>query len=293
MKVNPYQSAKRGEKIRRQKKLKRIIKISIFALVIIFLIYITNAKFLRVQKIVVNEVQYSDRNEIELSVKESLDGRYFGLFSRANVLLLPRNKIYREIKSKFPSIKNVNLDLNGLTEINVEMNEYKAGSLWCDIPVTPSKVLTHEDVTQDSDIPQVVSDVSRANCYFMNEDGVIFAKTKYDPNSDVLKTFGKIVSDPIRQTYTDKKTFENLVEFTKLLRRINLSSDEIWTTNGSVYAFVTKENVKIYVESDSDPSKNFENLETVIKRDAINQAQMSNIDYIDLRFGNRVFYKLK
>jgi cell division septal protein FtsQ len=273
--------------------LNRIIKIFILILSVVFLIYITNANFFRIQKIVVNEVEYSDRNEIELSIKESMEGRYFGLFAKSNIFILPRKKIYREVQNKFPSVKNINLDLKGLTEISVELEEYKAGSLWCDIPVTPASGLVHEDGTRDSDIPQVVSDVSKASCYFMNEEGIIFAKTSYDSNPDIIKTFGKIISDPVRQSYTDKKTFENLVEFTKLLRRINLSSDEIWTTNGAVYAFVTKENVKIYVEADSDPAKNFENLETVIKRDAINQAQMSNIDYIDLRFGNRIFYKLK
>ena len=122
---------------------------------------------------------------------------------------------------------------------------------------------------------------------------MVFAKAEYDKNSDVIKAFGFIKSDPLKQNFSNEKTFKNLVEFVKLLRRLNITADEIWTNDGEVYAIVTKEKVKLYVDGGGDILEIFDNLETVIKRDAINQAQFANIDYIDLRFGNRVFYKLK
>lgn len=296
MQSNPFQSQKFREKKKKQKKIKQILIISISLVCLIFLIYITNASFLRVQRIVVNDVQYSNRNDIELAIKNQIDSRYFGLFAKSNIFILPRNKIYREIKNNYPSIKSIDLDITGLTEISVELGEYTANAIWCDVPVTPVILSTPTETEGEkvsSSMPQVVSNFSSANCFFLNDSGVVFAKTDYDNNSDVVKTFGFITSDPIRKNYADKDTFLNLVEFTKLLRRLNIVADQVWTTDGEIYAVVTTDKVKIYIDGESNILEIFDNLETVIKRDAINQAQFGNIDYIDLRFGNRVFYKLK
>ncbi len=299
MQTNPYQSAKLRDKKRKQKKLKNILIISVSIFIFSLVVYLLNANFLSIQQIIVDDVEFSNRNEIELTIKEKIEGRYLGMFSRSNALIFSRTKIAREIKTKFPSIKDVDVDLKGLTTIRVELEEYVSTALWCDVPVTPANTLTHdvnEDGTEEekvSVIPQTLSSFSNANCFFVNDEGTIFSPTKFDSNSDVIKTFGKITSDPIRQSYADKKTFQELIEFSKLLRRLNIVADQIWTTNGEVYAFVTKEKVKIYIDSESDVVSMFDNLDTVMKRDAINQAQFSNIDYIDLRFGNRVFYKLK
>lgn len=295
MQVNPYQSSRLRDKKRRQKRIKNILIISAVIFILSLVIYLTNASFLQIQQINVDEVQYSNRQDIELKIKEQLEGRFMGIFSLSNAIVFSRARISREIKNNFPSIKKVDVDLKGFSTIRVELEEYVSFALWCDIPVTPAQTLIHDEEGNEktSVIPQVVNSFNNANCFYMNEDGIIFAPAKYDSNTDIIKTFGKIASDPLRQSYSDKKTFKNLIEFSKLLRRLNIISDEIWTTNGEVYAFVTKENVKIYIDSKTDVTNLFDNLDTVIKRDAINQAQFLNIDYIDLRFGNRVFYKLK
>lgn len=296
MNANLYQSSKRHAKRRKQRKIRLILRITILAVIVLFLIYITNANFLRIQKIIVNETQYADRNAIENMIKTQLEGRYMGLFSKSNALIFSRSKISREIRKNFPSIQQVDVSLKGLSQIEVRLTEHEGSSIWCDIPVTPATTLVHDEETGEnkmSAIPQVVNSFSDANCYFMNANGMIFAKAEYNNDSEVIKTFGFIKTDAINQEYSTPKTFKNLVEFVKLLRRLNIVADQIWTIDGEVYAFVTKENVEIYIDGSEDMVATFNNLETVINRDAINQAQFANIDYIDLRFGNRVFYKLK
>ncbi|MFA7193927.1 MAG: hypothetical protein WC087_03355 [Candidatus Paceibacterota bacterium] len=303
MQENPYQSSRMRDKRRKEKKIKLILAIFIFAVLILGLIYITNASFLRIQQIVVNETEHANRVEVEDLIKTQLEGRYLGLFAKSNALIFSRSKISRAIKNNYSSIEKVDVDLKGLSTIDVELTEYISTALWCDVPVTPSNVSLYEgsesadseeaQSIKSSAIPQVLNSFNNANCYFVNEDGVVFAKTEYDKSSEVIKTFGFIEVDPLKQSYANKKTFHNLIEFVKLLRRLNITADEIWTNDGEVYAIVTKERVKIYIDGEGDILEIFDNLETVIKRDAINQAQFANIDYIDLRFGNRVFYKLK
>lgn len=299
MSVNPYQSSRLREKKKKEKKIKLILGIFIFVILLVGLVYVTNTEFLRINKIVVTDTQYAERVEVENLIKTQIEGRYFGLFLKSNALIFSRSRIVHAIKNNYPSVESVDVDLKGFNTIDIEIKEYIANAIWCDIPVTPASLLTHageegfEGEEKKSSIPQVVNSFNNPNCYFMTEDGMIFAKADYDDDSEIIKTFGYIKTDPLKQNYSNPKTFKNLVEFVKLLRRLNIVADEIWTTNGEVYSIVTKEKVEIYIDGSDDIVSIFDNLETVIKRDAINQAQFSNIDYIDLRFGNRVFYKLK
>ena len=100
MNTNPYQSSRRSEKRRKQKKIRRILIGSLVAVIVLFFIYITNANFLKIQKIVVNETQYADRNAIENTIKTQLEGRYIGLFAKSNALIFSRGRISRAVRKQ-------------------------------------------------------------------------------------------------------------------------------------------------------------------------------------------------
>lgn len=271
-----------------------IASILVAVIAFVSVVYFSNSETLRIQKIIVNDLKFSDRVEIENLVKKQIEGRHFGLFAKSNIFIFPRSKIIREIKKEYSSISAIDIDTKGLHTIELQIEEFEPSARWCDVPVTPANAPNHvNDSKTVSAIPQVVNQYSGANCYFTNSDGMIFAKTDFENSHDFITTFGFIVSDPFRQNYDDAKTFRDLIDFVKLLRRLEIIADEVWTTDGEVYAIVTKDKVKIYIDSEDDIVSVFNNLQTVINRDAINQAQFSNIDYIDLRFGNRVFYKLR
>lgn len=288
---NPYQSPRLRDKKRKQKKIKLILYSVLFVIFILFFIYISNSDFFKVRKIIVSDLKFSNRSEIENLVKTNMEGSYLGVFSKSNIFLINRQKIKREIKSKYSSISSIDIDNKGLNTINIELEEFSPSAKWCDVPVTQTVNPSHVNDQSISVIPQILNNYS-ANCYLMNSDGVIFSED-LNLEGDFIKTFGYILSDPIRQNFSTPKTFKDLIDFVKLLRRLNIEANEIWTTNGEVYVIVTKEKVKIYIDNQDDIVSVFNNLQTVIERDAINQAQFNNIDYIDLRFGNRVFYKLK
>ena len=291
MLINPYQSPRLREKKRKQRKIQIILGSIIFIILFVGFVYLSNSDSLRIQRIIVNDLNFSDRNEIENIIKEQIEGRYFGLFLKSNIFIFPRAKIERKIKTTYSSISYINIDAKGLHTISLEIEEFQPSAKWCDVPVTPALNPNHVNDENISAIPQTLNSYS-GQCYLMTSDGMIFAKDN-NLEGDFIKTFGFITSDPLRQKYSDSKTFRDLIDFVKLLRRLNIEANEVWTTDGEVYAVVTKEKVKIYIDGEDDIVSVFNNLQTVIERDAINKAQFANIDYIDLRFGNRVFYKLK
>lgn len=293
MQANPYQSAKFREKKKKYKRLKTIVYSFVFILIVGGLIYFLNSDILKIKSVSVNELAFSDKTQIENIIKEEISGKYIGLISKSNIIIFPRSKISKLIKNTYPSISAIDIDVKGLHEVEFQIEEFEPSARWCDYEVSAAPNPRHVNDSKISAIPKVVEQYQVSNCYLMTAEGMIFTKTDINNPHDFVTTFGFISGDPLRQVYDNSKTFRDLIDFVKLLRRLNIVADEIWTINGEVYAIVTEENVKIYIDSEDDIVSVFNNLQTVIERDAINEAQFSNVDYFDLRFGNRVFYTLK
>lgn len=288
-----FQSDKLKQKKRRLRKFKSIAIAVLFVLLLGGATYVSHHPGLRIQQIVVSDLTYTDRAAVELLIKEELDGRYLGIFAKSNSLFFPRGSIKRRISESFPAVKSVKTDFRGRQVIAVQVTEHSPVATWCDTPVTPASVLNHvpeKEVVPA--LPQIPQDRSGTRCFAVNEQGMIFAPIAA-PVGGMVTLYGKLTADPIRQQYTTKEELQTLLDFTRLVRRLEIVVTEVWTTTGEAYAFVTEPGAHLYVSSRDAAVDVFTNLETVIARDAINKAQFANIAYIDLRFGNRVFYKLR
>lgn len=290
-----YQSKKLLEKKRRARKLSVLGACMLAVLILAGMVYATHHPSLRIEKIIVSDLQYSDRSAVEALINQQLNGQYIGLFSKANSITFPRSEIKQAILRTYPSIKTVSFEWRSRKVIAIRLEEHTPMAVWCDTPVTPATALAHavdEQIT--GALPQVIVRPRNALCFFINEDAMLFAPVTGNTSAEGLITlYGRIVADPIRQTYTDKREFTDLLDFVRLVRRLDIVITEIWTTNGEAYAFIAQPGTQLYIDSEDDIIEVFDNLKTVIDRDAINKAQFANIKYIDLRFGNRVFYKLR
>lgn len=289
-----YQSAKLRERKRKQRTWRIILYVVGFAVLLGAVTYWSGHSYFRIQQLIVNDLEYINRPDAELIVKEQLEGRYLGLFARSNSFIFPRREIERHLKEAFPSIKEVDADFRGRKTIRITIDEYTPIARWCDVAVTPAKKLEHvaEERQQDA-IPQIPDGRAGATCYYMNEQAMLFAEAPAADLEQFTTFYGAITADPLRATYTTPDQVTQLLQLIKLIRRLQITGTEVWTTTGEVFAIVTEPGAKLYLDSQDDIISVFSNLQTVIERDAINTAQFKNIEYIDLRFGNRVFYKLK
>lgn len=290
-----YQSQKTRDKKRRKKNISVIVWVVVSVLTLGLLVYLSHHPAIQIEKVIVSDLQYTDRTDVEKIINQQLNGQYIGLFSRANTVIFPRNQIVRTVKQAYPAIKDISFEWRGSKSIAVRITEHAPVATWCDTPVTPAPALTHaESENIAGALPQIITNASGEQCFFVNEDGFIFAPVKQPEKAQGLVTlYGNLITDPLRKTYTNKKTFTHLLDFVRLARRLEIVITEIWTTTGEAYAFVAQPGTQLYVDSEDDVVEVFDNLKTVIERDAINKAQFANIKYIDLRFGNRVFYKLR
>jgi hypothetical protein len=268
MKSKKYRSSKFAEKKKKIKRIKRIAW-TIFALVLLATVsYWSGHQSLTISQIEITPNQYIDDTELEARILEALESRHLFLFSRKNFLLIPKRQIRNVILQNYRSVAKVTLTVRP-DILTVEIEEYQAVAKWCGFDPNEPK-----------------------DCFLVNSRAEIFAPDSLQ--ADVMRLFGSHESSEniIGQSYIDPLIFEKILIFTSNLPDFEINADYVDTTDEETFTIHTKEGPYLLIERTDDPNEVLNNLKTVIESEGLNGAQFRNLEYIDLRFGNKVYYEI-
>ena len=276
--------------IKRNRRIRRL-RLTLFFFVLFIVIvgalsyFSADSKF-TINKIVVSGNSIIDTKEIESSINEKLAGRYLHLFSRSNFLIYPHNKIYDSLVIQFPRIEKLSIKREGLNTINIIINERAGSYLYCGL-----------------DLPEKKEDIGE-NCYFVNNDGLIFDKAPYFSGDVYFKYYLKIEGDstnPLGVQMISSERFHELVRFMDGI--INLGFDPSYIVIGedglhSLYLKSTGEtsSPKILFKADNNLLTILDNFSTAMgEKEFANEinSKYDILSYIDLRFKNKVLYKFQ
>jgi cell division septal protein FtsQ len=256
----------------REKK-KRVYYIKLTAFVILVLVLIVGSivlirhPVLNITNIEVGETEFADRELILTSTEDALGKNLFFFLPKSNFLLLPRFEIEQEIKKTNPSISGVSFDLKGLNKLNIEIEEYKPKVLWCK---------------------------GEGGCLFVNEGGRAFMEEPFLHSFDGLLKFNNV--DPgveVGWDVIDRVFLNKILNFRESVKELDLEIKTVSSPDKDVYYLNTQNGFEILVSQTDNLEESFENLKVIFEKNAIGAEDLNIIDYIDLRFGNKVFYKLK
>lgn len=254
--------------IKRKKKILHLKIIGLFISVILSVIglaYLSNSNFVKISEVSINDTTFFDKKEIEKIVRDELKGKYLMIFAKDNVLLFPKNKIETRIKNFNRAIKTGSIKISNLRKISVQVEEYKPTAVWCD----------------------------ETNCYYINEKSLIFDKALANYDKNLVQFYDLIHDDPIGKNYSNPETFQKIIILINLVAKVPMKITSINTEDGLTFNLHTDMGTRLLYEINDSPEEVASNLNTVLEKDAINKAQLNNIDYIDLRFGNKVYYKIR
>lgn len=192
-----------------------------------------------------------------------VNGRYFFILSKKNFLLLPKKTIVAKLKREL-SVKDVLIKSNPDGAV-VEILEHKSEGEYC----------------------------MEEECFLINAEGLIFAERPLVMMENLVKYIGTIEGDVLGKTYTDTKVFRKISQIIELLERVNVSIQSVSTEDFETFNLQSIEGPYLLIDKADDPTLVVNNLKTTIEQEAIHEIQFQNIEYIDLRFGNKVYYKIK
>ncbi len=268
------------------KRERRKILVNKFLIIIFGFIVLCalGAYFSRLEGLNISEIEVSgnkvvDADAIENAVKEKIAGKYIWLFPKSNILYYPNKYIKKELQNKFHRLDNINVSIKDRKTLAVSVTERVALYLWCGQTQSPEE-----------------------KCYFLDDSGYIFDEAPYFSGEVYFKFYGKDGLDfenPIG-AYFSEQNFKELLSFKDILLGMGLKPVRInILDNGDVELFLARgsgeqSGPKILFKSAADLKNVAENLQAALGTDPLMSGfkkKYSSLLYIDLRFGNKVYFK--
>ena len=195
--------------------------------------------------------------------------------SSANIFLYHRVGLQNEIVGYFPRIKSATITRDSLfsTTLHVAIVERESYARWC------------TDVINSTD------------CYQMDSDGYIFAQSPEATSTVTYTTsyiFGGAIStstSPITQSF-ESAHISGIVALLKKLTDAGYRPTGATVTNDQDFVVNLADGFAIKASFGEDSSTVVHNLQLVLGSTVLANKK-DTIEYVDLRFGDRVYYKLK
>ncbi|NTV44080.1 MAG: hypothetical protein HGA67_00075 [Candidatus Yonathbacteria bacterium] len=219
----------------------------------------------------------ADAGAIKANVEHNLEGRYGYLFSKRNILLFSKKAIIADVLASFHRIEVVTLGHDAGNILVVTVTERKPSLVWCPAPVS-------DDIVSSGTISPI-------SCYFTDRDGIIYAPaptfsapvffTWYGPLLDAARS-----AEGNRFLSPDEfATVSGIVEEIKRAGIKPLSGtigvEDIRMATGTIGDVIFKRG-----QNASEVVNNLTAARKAIPSDVL-------LEYVDLRFGTKVFYKEK
>jgi cell division septal protein FtsQ len=242
-----------------------------FAVTVIFTLFFSD--YLKITEMRISGLEKLDEVSVRSVIGEELGSRYFNLVSRNNLILLQKSELQEVLLNNFKRIEAVSIEKFFPGSLRVTIKERRLTMLLC----------------------------SSGKCYVLNEKGDAYAAENF--TQDELEKENLIILTDLSNARisTENSPLESdFQDFVLGLDRRVLEDAGIvlkkqYETpsrmSGDLKA-ETEEGWKIYFSESVGMEKEVLMLKTVIVN-KIEKEHQKDLEYVDLRIANKVFYKFK
>lgn len=224
--------------------------------------YVTRLPALTIAEVTVTGGETISHDLVTTLVESELEGEYLRLVPKRFSLMYPRENIVKAVE-KIDRIKNISVERPSLTHLSISFDEFIPDALWCE---------------NDEDV-----------CIFVDSTGFAFAKAPQLTGGSFLR-LEKIGTTPV----IDVQAFSTF-NYVRVVELVNLLEQNDWfvkevavDTAGDGYFHLT-EGGELKVALADEPERVVDNLFVVLSSPEFSEIGPGGFEYIDLRFGNKVF----
>ncbi|KKW35704.1 hypothetical protein A2852_00405 [Candidatus Adlerbacteria bacterium RIFCSPHIGHO2_01_FULL_54_23] len=221
---------------------------------------LARASFLRITDVAVSGVKTVPQISVEEIVREKLQGSYFFLFPKNNILLYPQKEIEKTLLAAHGEFKTAEVRAKDFHALAVAVIEREPKAVWC------------YSITS-----------GQAECYLMDEDGVPYAPAPQ---------FAEQVYVEYRGTLGGY--FSALFALVEALMQKEPDNPvrQVVVDENEVRAYFQKDFLLIFSLKDSGGDV-FERFSLALASEPFKGRKLSEFEYLDLRFGDKLYYKIK
>ncbi len=241
--------------------------VGIIALVVLLITgvhYITRIEGLTLSAVVISGTETIAQDHVRGEVERILDGDYFRLIPHRFAFLYPEDDIVQMITS-IDRVRDVTVTRDGKTVLNVTVTEYEPFALWC-------------------------KDDESHECYFLDTTGYAFTSGPRLTGGALIRHTIEGVTDLSKKQVLEADDITRTHVFLdRLTTELSLRvTDVLYTKNGDVRLSVNGGGM-IEFSRATPLDTVFENLNAVLSSKEFDHLEPGNFQYIDLRFGNKIF----
>lgn len=236
-------------------------------------------------KLYIRKVYISGNSKVENSrifavVENILAGRYYGVYPKSNILIYPKEQLEQTLLRNIPWLAGV--VISGSTNmVSIEVIEREPKYLWCDDLAKP---------------------ISTRICYYMDKDGFVFDKAPAFSGHIYPEFYGgNKRGGYMGRSILPVATLQNILSvkdsINKMIKDGGYPLGEaygVYVHNNGDYDLLLsgiKKDWRASFDLNTDPVKKFKAVldSKFFKKELAGPG--NNLEYVDLRFGKKVFYK--
>ncbi len=248
---------------RKRKKFKTSFLLFLVAFILVLGLAALRLQIFRIQKIEISKLETVNQGKIKNEIKNEISGNFFYIIPKDSLFFYPKSVIRKNLEQNFPSLSSLQLTGSIINQtLYVATEEKVTVALWCS-----------------------------GACYNMDYTGSVFASAAGD-NQSFIKYEGLILGNPVGKKFS--QDFAELAKFAKSIKTLGFPVEKVKIIDENSAEMQLQEGFYIKFLPRAAGEGLLENLKIFIENlKAKNGGSLPNLEYIDARYGNKIFYKLK
>ncbi len=220
--------------------------------------------------------------EVRQQVMRALEGSYAKVLSRANVWWFPARTIQSALQERFPRIRAVSLQREGLQTLRVVVRERVPRALWCgDIVPSFYRLSKEPDAAEEY-----------GTCYFLDRTGYLFAKAPSFTGTPLPRFYGALRrGEVVGQQFIPENDFAALLALYRMFEARELPLQGLLVADEKTMELYLQGGIRVIARRGAAPSDILEAVHAVLRAEDEKDIARTQIEYIDVRFGSKVYVK--
>jgi len=264
----------------RKKRRMRMVRVAGLAILAAFIVvgliaWSTWAPFWRIHTIEVRGTQTIATSTIEQFVKAELKGTRGFVFSKDNILIYPKQSLTAALLKNIPTLASAQVSAANFSTLTVAVSERQPKALWC-----------------GASAPEATS-TDNAHCYLLDSYGAAYAPADIQ-GSAYERYYGSLSGSALPKQYLSSSQFQALAA---LIDALGSQSQEtivgIDVDQNSDVQVTYASGFQLLFSLNDAGGDVYERFRLALTAEPFKSKQLSDFEYLDLRFGDKLYYKVK
>lgn len=247
------------------------------------LVYAIHRSELRIQQVYVNNTGAIPTDTIASAVQAMLGDSYLHLIPKNSTLAVSPKRIEATLMSSFPRIANVRVRRSGMESLSVTVEERDPVALWCGDVVPP--VAYSFGKARDADSEEVWG-----SCYLVDLDGFIYAPAPVYTGNVLPRYYGSLErAEPTGQDILDPDEFGRFQSLFTDIAQNERTLEAVLIVDERDIEIYLGGGIRVLALRAEVPDVIVRRIRSLFSTDSFTKGR--EIEYIDMRFDNKVFVK--